>query len=100
MIPRMVEYNVLVDPDPVHEKTKGGLYIADETREKHKHGQMFGTLVALSPMAFAFDDWPDGVEKPKEGDRVMFAKHAGTFADLDGHEYRVIKDRDIVAVLA
>lgn len=98
---RPVEYNCLIYQDPVETKTRGGLIKPDELIERDKHAQTRGTLVAVSPMAFAFDDWPDGLDKPQPGQRVVFARHAGTFTEgLDGKEYRVVKDRDIVAVLA
>ena len=96
-----IEYNVLLKQDAVDQKTKGGLIKPDEVLDRDKHGQTRGTIVAVSPMAFTFDDWPHGVEKPKPGDKVAIAKHAGTFlTGNDGEEYRVVKDKDIVAVIA
>ena len=83
----MLEYNVLVDPDKLDEKTKGGLYMPEETKDRKQAQQIKGTLVLVSPMAFAFEDWPKDWAKPQPGDRVMFAKHAGMFyTHDDGHE--------------
>lgn len=97
---RPVEYNVLLKQDDVDEKTEGGLYLPGETQERNKHAQVRGVIVAVSPMAFTFDDWPDDEPKPQVGQSVVFAKHTGTFVDgLDGVEYRVVKDRDVVAVI-
>lgn len=98
---RPIEFNVLVRQEAVPTKTKGGLMKPDEIIEREKHAQTRGVIVAVSPMAFAFDDWPAGEPKPKPGDKVAFARHAGTFIDgEDGVEYRVVKDKDIVAVMA
>ena len=95
-----IEYNVLIDQDAVETKTKGGLIKPDEILERDKHGQTRGTIIAVSPMAFSFDDWPDGVAKPQPGDKVAIAKHSGVFiTGNDGKEYRVVKDKDIVAVI-
>jgi co-chaperonin GroES (HSP10) len=95
-----IEYNVIIDQNPVEEKTSGGLIKPSETTEREKHLQTRGVIVAVSPMAFAFDDWPDGQEKPKPGDHVAFAQHAGAFIKgSDGREYRVVKDKDVVAVI-
>lgn len=97
----VIEYNVLLRQDGTETKTKGGIILSDDVLERKKHQETRGTIVAVSPMAFQFDDWPDGVEKPKPGDRVAFAMHAGTFIKgEDGEEYRVVKDRDVVAVIA
>lgn len=94
------EFNVLVLPDPVEQKTKGGLILSDETMDRHKHAGTFGTLVALAPLAFNADIWPENKPRPEPGTRVLVAKHAGTFCVApDGVEYRVVKDRDIVAVM-
>jgi co-chaperonin GroES (HSP10) len=96
----MLEYNVLIDQDVVEAKTASGLYIPEEALERKKHQQTLGVIVKISPMAFSFDDWPMGVAKPRVGDRVAFAQHAGTFIkDAAGKEFRVVKDKDIVAVL-
>lgn len=98
---RPIEYNVLIKQDEVEETTTGGVYIPGQEQDRQKHAQTRGEIIALSPMAFSFDDWPDGEEKPQIGQRVVFGRHAGTFVEgLDGNEYRVVKDKDVVAVMA
>lgn len=95
-----VEFNVLVKQDAVEEKTKGGLHLPTEIQDREKHGQTRGIIVAVSEMAFNADVWPQDVERPKPGQRIAFAKHSGTFVDgTDGEEYRVIKDKDVVALI-
>ncbi|WP_290688537.1 hypothetical protein [Haematobacter sp. UBA3484] len=97
---RPVEFNVLIKQDKVEEKTKGGLLLSTDVQEREKYSATRGVIVAVSPMAFAFDDWPGGEPKPKPGDAVVFARHAGVFVTgLDDEEYRVIKDKDVVAVM-
>lgn len=97
---RPVEFNVLIKQDEIEEKTGGGLYRPLEILERDKHAQTRGRIVAASPMAFTFEDWPKDEPKPQPGQSVVFARHAGTFVEgLDGAEYRVVKDRDIVAVI-
>jgi co-chaperonin GroES (HSP10) len=95
----MLEYNVLIDQDVVEAKLASGLHIPEEVLERKKHQQTNGVIVGMSPMAFTFDDWPDREAKPRIGDRVAFAQHAGAFIKEGGKEYRVVKDKDIVAVL-
>ena len=95
-----VEYNVLVKQDAIETKTKMGLVLPDEVLERQKHAQTRGVIVAVSQLAFNEDVWPQGMDKPKPGDRIAFARHAGTFIEgNDGQEYRVIKDKDVVALI-
>jgi chaperonin GroES len=97
------EYKVLVQPIKVDEKTKGGIILPDEHKDREQFAQMQGMLVAVSPLAFTYagkEDWGDA-EKPKPGDRVMFAKYAGAACKgKDGADYRIINDKDLSAVLA
>lgn len=94
------EYNVLIKPRVVDEKTKGGIIIPDESKEREQFAQMEGELVACSPLAFTYDDWKDA-NPPKPGDRVLFAKFSGAKVTglKDGKEYRLCKDKDVAAVL-
>jgi len=94
------EFNVLVRQDPVEEKTKGGLYLSDEVRDRRKHSAQRATIVAVAPLAFNEDVWPGGTKKPQPGERCLIARHAGVFVEgEDGVEYRVVKDKDIVALI-
>jgi chaperonin GroES len=94
------EYKVLIAPVEVDQKTKGGIIIPDETKERDQFAQMRGVLVAVSPLAFTYDDWKDA-KPPKVGDEVLFAKYAGAVVDgKDGKKYRLTNDKDIAAVLA
>lgn len=96
------EYKVLIEPVAVEEKTKGGIFLPDEHKDRAQFAQMEGTLVALAPLAFTYDKW-EGIEdqKPKVGDRVLFAKFAGfSYKGKDGKDYRVVNDKDVSAVLA
>lgn len=94
------EYRVLVRPKEVAEKTKGGIIVPDETKERDQYAQIEATLVAMSPLAFSYSEtWPDG-SCPVVGDRVLVAKYAGTkIRGKDGLDYKLCSDRDIGAIL-
>lgn len=93
------EYKVLILPKQVDEKTKGGIIIPDQTKERDQFAQMEGEIVAVSPLAFTYDDWKEA-SSPKVGDRVLFAKYAGaSVIGKDGKEYRICNDKDLAAVL-
>lgn len=92
---RPVEFKVLILPDEVKEKTKGGIILPDMTKERQEMAQVKGTIVGVGADAFA--DW---TEKLVAGDRVYYGKYAGyTVTGNDGKEYRLVNDKDIVAVL-
>lgn len=95
-----VEYKVLVKPNEVERKTKGGLILADETIEREAFGRQEGVLVAASPMAFTFQDWPEGAVKPGLGDMVMFSKYqADQVLGEDGETYWIMNDKSVMAVI-
>jgi len=104
---RPIEYKVLVKPDDIEDEIKknykalaaSGFSMAEEARDKEQAAAMSGTIVDVSPLAFSYDTWPDESQKPKTGDRVFFSRYAGnTLKGTDGQEYRLINDRDVVAV--
>lgn len=81
---------VLVLPDPAEEKTAGGLYIPDTAKEK----PLAGKVVAVGP----------GTAEVKMevavGDTVLYGKYAGTEIHIDGEDYLIMKQSDIMAILA
>ena len=99
---RPTEYKVLVLPKLTDEKSKGGIILPDESKDRNQFAQMEGELVAVSPLAFTYasaDEW-NGTDKPKPGDRVLFAKYAGALVKgKDGVDYRLVNDKDLAAVL-
>lgn len=92
-----VEYKVLILPEIVEEVTQGGIVLARSVVEAEQTAEVNATLVAVG--GSAFDDWKDG-RKPQVGDKVMVAKYSGVLCKgKDGKEYRVINDKDILAIL-
>ena len=75
-------------------KTKGGIFIPDTAKEK----PMEGEIVAVGPGAR--DE--KGTIVPldvKPGDRILFGKWSGTEIKLDGVEYLIMKESDIMGIL-
>lgn len=94
-----MEFNVVVRLDPTEEKTSGGIILPQTKTDRDELANEEGTLEAVSPHAFTYADWPDGAYQPKPGDRVVFARYAGAIHERNGAKFRVIKDKDIVAVV-
>lgn len=93
---KCMEFKCLVRPNSVNPKTAGGIYLPDEVKEKDEHATTEGVVVDISPAAFTFEvDAP----KPDLGSVVIFQRYAGLrIKGNDGVEYRLLNDKDIVAV--
>lgn len=96
------EYNVLIHLEKTPEKI-GSIVLATETQDRKQGLQTRGRLIAASPLAFSYDEWRDVTDdqRPKVGDQVIIAKGAGVFIDDvgDGEFYRLIKDKDVCAIV-
>lgn len=91
------EYRVLIKPDPVEEKTAGGIIIPERQKDREQAGTQTGTVVASGGNAFS--DWKDE-RTPQPGDRVVYQKYAGMTFDSGGVEYRIMDDKEVAALLA
>ncbi len=80
---------VLVLPNPAEEKTAGGLFIPDTAKEK----PLAGKIVAAGPGT------ADVTMEVKAGDEVLYGKYAGTEISIDGVQYLIMKQSDILAVI-
>jgi co-chaperonin GroES (HSP10) len=97
-----LEYNLIVIPaqPPKAAGKQGLILLADETKERMGLAAQIGRIVAISPVAFDYAVWPDEASKPKVGDIIWFARYAGgLFEGADGKEYRIIKDKDVSAIV-
>jgi chaperonin GroES len=77
------------------EQTRGGLYIPDTAKEKPQQGR----VVAVGPGKLSEQGerlQPD----VKEGDTVLYGKYSGTEVTVDQEEYLILRESDILAVLA
>ncbi len=86
---------VLVKRLESEEKTAGGLYIPDTAKEKPSKGE----VIAVGPGKVA-DNGQRVDMDVKVGDAVLFNKYAGTEVKIDGVEYLVMREDDILAVIA
>jgi len=93
------EFNCVVKADKPPEKTQGGIFVPQQVLERDELASIDATLMAVSPLAFTYETWPDADMKPKPGDRVVIAKYAGSVVKgADDEDYRIIKDKDILAI--
>lgn len=96
---RPSEFNVVVAMDPTETVSKGGILLPTQVTDREKLAAEEGTLVAVSPHAFTYADWPAGETPPRVGDRVLIARYGGVMHERAGKTFRILKDKDIVAVI-
>jgi len=80
---------VLVEPAQAEEKTAAGIIIPDTAKEKPQKG----TVVAVGP---GKKDEPMTV---KPGDKVLYGKYSGTEINVDGSDYLIMRESDILAII-
>ena len=85
---------VVVRPTPGDEMTKSGIVIPDAAQEKPKEGM----ILAVGP-GRVLDDGKREQMDLKEGDKVLYAKYAGTEFKLDDEDLLIISHKDILAVV-
>ena len=92
---RPLHDRVLVRRIEADEKTAGGIIIPDSAKEKPSEGE----VVAVGSGARA----DDGTVTPcdvKSGDRILFGKWSGTEVKVDGEDLLIMKESDILGVIA
>ena len=86
--------NVLIKRVEAEEKTAGGIVLPDAAKEKPKQG----VVVALGDGKL-LDDGNRSEFTVAKNDRVLFSSYAGTEVKIDGDEYLLIAENDILAIL-
>jgi len=85
---------ILVKRLEAEEVTKGGIVLPDAAKEKPKEG----TVLALGDGKL-LDDGQRALFQVKVGDRILFTSYAGTDIKIDGEEYMILGEDDILAVI-
>jgi chaperonin GroES len=91
---RPLHDRLIVKRSEEEEKTKGGIIIPDTAKEKPIEGK----VIAVGKGKIK----KDGTKIPMEvgkGDRILFAKYAGTEVKIDGEEHLIMKEDDVIAII-
>jgi chaperonin GroES len=80
---------VLVEPVQAETKTASGIIIPDTAKEKPQEG----TVVAVG------NGKPDEPMTVKVGDRVLYGKYAGSELKLDGKDYLIVRESDLLGII-
>lgn len=86
---------VIVRALPQEERTKSGIYLPDTAKEKPQQGEVMA--VGNGKVT---DDGKTVPMTVKAGDKVLYGKYSGTEVKIDGEEYLIIKESEILAILS
>ncbi|MDR0307483.1 MAG: co-chaperone GroES [Chitinispirillales bacterium] len=89
-----MEDRIILKSMEAQEKTSGGIYIPDNAKEKPQKGE----VIAVGPGKT--NDKGQKIEMTlKKGDKVLYGKYAGTEVTIDGEEYLIVRESDVLAVI-
>jgi chaperonin GroES len=98
-LPQPTGYRILVLPYFPKEKTKGGVFIPDATRERESFATVVAYVIKLGPDAYKDKDkFPSGAYC-SEKDWVLMGRYAGNRFKVGGMECRMINDDNIIATI-
>ncbi len=85
---------VVVKKLEAEEKTAGGIVLPDTAKEKPQQGEVLAVGLGRT------DEKGNRIAvEVKKGDKVLFAKYSGTEVKIEGVEYLILAERDILAVI-
>jgi chaperonin GroES len=85
---------VLVKQSEAEERTSGGIVLPDTAKEKPQRGK----VIAAGPGKL-LDSGKRGEMILKKGDEVFYGKYAGTEIKIEGKEYVILRETDVLAVI-
>ena len=85
---------VVIEPTPHDEMTKSGILIPDTVKEKPQKG----TILAVGPGRILDDGMREQIDVQK-GDKVLYAKYAGTEFKIDELDLLIVSQKDILAIV-
>jgi chaperonin GroES len=85
---------VVIEPLEAEEKTSGGIYLPDTAKEKPQMGK----VVAAGAGKVADSGEVIKLEV-KVGDKVLYGKYSGTEVTIEGSEYLIVRESDILAIV-
>jgi len=91
---RPLQDRIIVKRIDAEEKTVGGIYIPDTAKEKPQEGQ-----VIAAGKGKRLDSGEIQALDLKVGDRILFSKYGGTDVKIDGEDYLIMREDDVLGVI-
>ena len=85
---------VVVEPAPPEDKTSGGIILPDTAQEKPQQG----TVAARGPGKVS-DSGSLIKMTVKKGDKILYGKYSGTEVNVEGTDYIIMRESDILAIM-
>jgi chaperonin GroES len=89
-----LEDRIVVEPMEAESKTRGGIVLPDTAQEKPQKGK----VVATGPGRM-LDTGKRAAPAVKKGDTVVYARYGGTEIEVDGKEYMILRESDLLAII-
>jgi chaperonin GroES len=83
---------IVVEPMEAESKTKGGIVLPDTAKEKPQKGK----IISVGPGRVT-DEGKRIAPSVKKGDTVVYAKYGGSEIEIDGKEYMILRESDVLA---
>jgi len=85
---------VVVEPLEAEDKTSGGIYLPETAKEKPQMGK----IMAVGPGKYS--DTGEKIKmEVKVGDKVLYGKYSGSDVTIEGKEYMIMRESDILAII-
>ena len=94
MAVKPLDDRVLVKQSEAEERTAGGIVLPDTAKEKPQRGKVMAVGIGK-----LLDSGKRGEMSLKKGDEVFYAKYSGAEIKIDGDEYVILKETDVLAVI-
>lgn len=89
-----MEDRVILKPMEAEQKSAGGIIIPDNAKEKPQKGE----VIAVGPGKV--NDKGEKIPVTlKKGDKVLYGKYSGTEVSIDGSDYLIVRESDVLAIL-
>jgi chaperonin GroES len=86
---------VVVEHIEQNDKSAGGIFLPDTAKEKPQEGK-----VAAVGTGRVTDDGKTLPMSVKPGDRIIYSKYSGSEVKIDGKEYLIVSEKDVLAIVA
>ena len=91
---RPLDDRVMVRPLEAEEKTEGGIVLPDTAKEKPQKGE-----IVAAGEGKLIEDGTRADMTVKKGDVVLYGKYSGTEVKIDGEDYTIMRESDVLAII-
>tara|TARA_R110000737_G_scaffold337110_1_gene357106 strand:+ start:203 stop:622 length:420 start_codon:yes stop_codon:yes gene_type:complete len=100
-LPKPLNWKILIQPNQVNMKTKGGLYLASISKDNEEYLTAHGRIAAMGDLAYKDRDTGEAWKtlSPKVNDRVTYGKYAGQKIVINGVKFLLLNDDELTSII-